>query len=139
VDYQGYYKDTGVELDKDMYENAGLDVHSSENAVVPARGDVIIHTNLFIQIPVGCVGLLWSRSGMSVKAKIETGAGCIDSNYRGEVKVHLYNLGDEDYHVKAGDKITQLLTIPCVLNPYKKVKDLNESDRGNKGFGSSGR
>ena len=83
--------------------------------------------------------MLWSRSGLSVKYRLEVGAGCIDSGYTGEVKVHLYNHSDEDYKVNIGDKIAQLLTIPVNLNMYKKVQFLEDSDRGEKGFGSSGK
>lgn len=139
MDYTGKYKDTGVEFSKDMYENAGLDIRSSEEVMIRPHTSEIIHTNLYVAIPKGCVGLLWSRSGLSCKNEIETGAGCIDSNYRGEIKVHLYNHSNKEYLIEKGDKITQMLTIPVVLEPYTKVNELDDSDRGDKGFGSSGK
>lgn len=132
------YKDTGAELTKTMFENAGLDIQSFEDITIPAKGSALIKTNLFLKIPKGCVGLIWSRSGLSVKNKLEVGAGCIDSNYRGEVKVHLYNFSDTDFVVKKGDRIAQLLTIPVLLDYYKIVANLGDTDRGENGFGSSG-
>ena len=82
--------------------------------------------------------MLWSRSGLSVKHNVECGAGCIDSSYRGEVKVHLYNHGDEVFYIKKGDRIAQLLTMPINLSDYTPVDELPDTDRGEKGFGSSG-
>lgn len=139
MNYIGEYKDTGVTLSKKHFEDAGLDVASSENIVVPAYSSAVISTNLYIAVPTGCVGLLWSRSGLSVKHNIEVGAGCIDSNYRGEVKVHLYNHSDTDFEVHNGDRIAQLLTIPVVLSTYNKVDKLSDTDRGMNGFGSTGK
>lgn len=119
--------------------DAGQDVTSSESLIVPANGSAVVPTGLVINVPEGYVGLLWSRSGLSVKHKIEVGAGCIDSGYTGEILVHLYNHSSTDYTISIGDKIAQLLTIPINLNDYKKVDQLsNISARGSSGFGSSG-
>ena len=82
--------------------------------------------------------MLWSRSGLSCNYEIETGAGCIDSSYRGEVKVHLYNHSDLPYTVNKGDKITQMLIVPVKLGTWQKVNELSETERGEKGFGSTG-
>lgn len=120
--------------------DAGLDITSSQNVVIYPGKSEIINTSMVIAVPEGCVGLLWSRSGLSIKHNIEVGAGCIDSGYRGEVKVHLYNLGEQEYEIKVGDKIAQLLTIPVNLNNYVLVDNLDNdiSDRGSNGFGSTG-
>lgn len=119
--------------------DAGQDIVSSETTIVPARGSKLIGTGLSIAIPKGFVGLLWSRSGLSVKYKLEVGAGCIDAGYTGEVKVHLYNHSDLAYTVNTGDKIAQLLTIPINMRDYIVVDELEESGRGDNGFGSTGR
>lgn len=134
----GKYKNNGTKLTKKHFEDAGQDVQSNEDIIIPGHRSKLISTNLFVEIPLGHVGLLWSRSGLSVKYQLEVGAGCIDSNYRGEVKVHLYNHSENDYEVKKGDRIAQLLTIPINLEPYKPVESLDETDRGINGFGSTG-
>ena len=120
--------------------DAGQDIFSNEDVVIEPRSSKLISTNLYISIPQEHVGLIWSRSGLSVKHKIEVGAGCIDIGYTGEVKVHLYNLSDTAYNVKNGDKIAQLLTIPINLLRYKQVDEFTpiESNRNNGGFGSTG-
>lgn len=135
----GKYKSTGAKLSKKHFEDAGQDIYSNENIVIPAHNSAMVSTNLYIEIPRGCVGLLWSRSGLSVKHKIEVGAGCIDSNYRGEVKVHLYNHSDVDFQVNQRDRIAQLLTLPVNLERYDEVDVLSNTERGEGGFGSTGK
>lgn len=119
--------------------DAGQDVYSSETIMIPARSSALIGTGLVIGIPKGHVGLLWSRSGLSVKYNLEVGAGCIDEGYRGEVKVHLYNHSDYDYTVNEGDRIAQLLTIPINTMPYIPTSMQDETERGESGFGSTGK
>lgn len=128
-----------IQLTKKHNSDAGLDIYSNEDITVYPSQSTLIHTNLYLEIPEGHVGLIWSRSGLSVKNKIEVGAGCIDSSYRGEVVVHLYNFSDKIYEIKKGDRIAQLLTVPINLGFYNKVEDLESTDRGEKGFGSSGK
>ncbi len=138
-------KITTGRLHKSRVLDAGQDIFSDEDTVIEAGSSKLISTDLRIEVPDGHVGLIWSRSGMSVKNKIEVGAGCIDIGYTGEVKVHLYNLGKDIYNISRGDKIAQLLTIPINLERYvdersdKTVLELsNEPERGAGGFGSSG-
>lgn len=124
--------------------DAGQDVHSSECVIIPAGGSAIISTDLIIAVPMNEVGILKSRSGLSCKHNLEVGAGVIDSGYRGEVKVHLYNHGFTDYSVEQDDKIAQLITIPINPKPYKQATQIQKSTlqhtkRGIKGFGASGR
>ena len=126
-------------LTKNRITDAGLDVRSSIDTVVPARGRALIDTEVFIKIPSGHVGLLWSRSGLSLKHGIQVGAGCVDESYRGEVKVVLYNFSDIDFEIKRGDRIAQLLTIPINYLPYESVDSIDKTDRGENGFESSGR
>ena len=127
-------------LSKKHDTDAGQDIHSAVDKVIPARSSLAISTGLKIAVPSGCVGLVWPRSGSSFKADIETGAGCIDQDYRGEVMVKLYNHGDEDFEIKKGDRIAQLLTIPCVQKAYVTViEEIDKTERGESGFGSSGK
>lgn len=130
---------SGKQLLKTHRNDAGLDICSSVEIVIPARGSAIVKTDLYIEVPLGHVGMIKSRSGLSVKHKIEVGAGIIDSEYRGEVGVHLYNHGDSAYTVGKGDKIAQLLTIPVMLNLYEESETLSDSSRGENGFGSTGK
>ncbi len=126
-------------LTKKHKEDAGQDIYSSETTLIPARDSAVLHTDLVIGIPMGCVGLIWSRSGLSVKHKLEVGAGCIDSLYRGEILVHLYNHSDYDYTVNAGDRIAQLLTIPIMVDTYLQSVLDEQTVRGTNGFGSTGK
>lgn len=141
---QGYkYCNDKTNLTKKYNTDAGLDIKANDNFIVPARGSKVITTGLFIAIPHNHVGLIWSRSGLSVKNKIEVGAGCVDESYRGEILVHLYNHGDEDFEIWTGQKIAQLLTIPINLCCYEQVDDfgwseLSNTERGINGFGSTG-
>jgi len=125
-------------LTKRRYLDAGLDIKSNENCTIPPNDSKLISTGLFLQIPNGFVGLIWPRSGLSIKYKIEVGAGCIDSTYRGEIKVHLYNFGKEEVRIKQGDRISQLLTVPVCLDEYILVDKLDDTERDQNGFGSSG-
>lgn len=129
---------TTVKMYKKHSFDAGQDVISNESLTIPPRGSAIIGTGMRISVPEGCVGLLWSRSGLSVKYKVEVGAGCIDAGYTGEIKVHLYNHGDDGFIVLKGDRIAQLITMPINLSEYEVVDALDATDRGDGGFGSTG-
>lgn len=133
-----YYESDRVQLTKNNYNDAGFDIYSNEDTVIEARSSKLISTDLAVAVPNHIVAFLKSRSGLSVKHQLEVGAGVIDSTYRGEIKVHLYNHSDVEYFVFAGDKIAQL--VPCIIStePFEKVDFLNETERGNKGFGSTG-
>lgn len=130
---------TTKKLFKKYPGDAGLDITASQDRLVPAKGSCVVPTGTRISVPYGNVGMLKSRSGLSVNHKLEVGAGVIDNGYTGEVLVHLYNHSDEDYYIKSGDKIAQLLTIPVNLAYYDVVDSLEESERGEKGFGSTGK
>ena len=129
------------QLYKKHDSDAGLDIFTYENTVIPARSSVILSTGLYLAIPEGMVGIIKSRSGLSVKHKLEVGAGVLDASYRGEVMVHLYNHSDVDYYVNSGDKIAQLITIKVELGRYENVEskgELDATERGENGFGSTG-
>ena len=122
-------------------DDAGLDVRSPVEVYVPpleAAGGVTIDTGLHVAIPVGYVGLLKSKSGLNVLHGI-TSEGVIDAGYTGSVRVKLYNHSDAGYTVRRGDKISQLVIVPCITPEPVLFEEFGVTDRGDKGFGSSGR
>ena len=118
--------------------DAGADLRSPVEAVVPAHGSVVIDTGVHVEIPEGYVGMLKSKSGLNVKHDL-IGTGTIDSGYTGTIKVKLYNLGDTDYQILRGDKIIQMVILPCVYCEFTQVEKFSETERGDGGFGSTGR
>lgn len=118
--------------------DAGLDIYSRESKTVPARGSEIFDTGVHIELEPYSVGFLKSKSGLNVKHGI-TSEGVIDVGYTGSITVKLYNNSDVDYVVNAGDKISQLVILPICLPTPVLVDDLAETERGNGGFGSTGK
>jgi dUTP pyrophosphatase len=92
-----------------------------------------------LQIPPGHAGLVWPRSGLAVRHGIDTLAGVIDSDYRGEVKVVLVNHGTEDFRIASGDRIAQLVVSPVVRAAFVASDAVGGTGRGSGGFGSTGR
>lgn len=134
-----------VILDKGAYmptraheTDAGLDLYARETQVVPDNGSAVFDTGVHVELPDGTVGFIKSKSGLNVKHGIISD-GVIDVGYTGSIVVKLYNNSGYAYEVKAGDKISQLVILP-ILTPTPKVVDkFRETERGNGGFGSSGR
>ena len=118
--------------------DAGADLRSPVETVVPASGSRVIDTGVHIQLPHGYVGMLKSKSGLNVRHGI-TSEGVIDEGYTGAIKVKLYNHGDEPYKIERYDKITQLVIMPCEYVDFDLVDDLDDSERGGDGFGSTGK
>ena len=118
--------------------DAGLDLKSPINITVPARGSAIIDTGVHIQLPPGTAGMLKSKSGLNVKHGI-TSEGVIDEGYTGSIVVKLYNHTFDDYNVSIGDKISQLVIVPVIIPELEFVDDLEGGERGDNGFGSTGR
>jgi dUTP pyrophosphatase len=129
--------------------DAGMDIRSPIDIVIPARrtmlvgyylepGYAVIHTGIHIQLPKNTVGFFKSKSGLNVKYGI-TSEGVIDEGYTGELVVKLYNHGTNDYKVYVGDKITQLVVLPYVHVDLEEAETLDDSERGNNGFGSTGK
>lgn len=120
-------------------EDAGLDIRAKYPGVVRAHGSAVFKTGVHVQLPHWCCGLLVSKSGLNTKYDI-TSTGLIDPGYTGEILVKLYNHGGDDYYVRAGDKISQLVVIPFE-HPYVEIVDELEQtgSRGESGFGSTGR
>ncbi|RKF71959.1 Deoxyuridine 5'-triphosphate nucleotidohydrolase [Golovinomyces cichoracearum] len=117
---------------------AGYDLHAAEEINIPARGKALVPTNIAIALPPGTYGRIAPRSGLAVKHMIDTGAGVIDADYRGEVKILLFNHGDCDFKVTEGDRVAQLVIEKISTPDVKEVDELEESVRGAGGFGSTG-
>ncbi len=119
-------------------DDAGLDIFSRETMLVPARGSAVFHTGVHVELPRGTAGFLKSKSGLNVLRDI-IGEGVIDCGYTGEIVVKLYNLGDQDYWVNAGDKISQLVEVKIRTDEVEIADRISGGERGNAGFGSTGR
>jgi dUTP pyrophosphatase len=118
--------------------DAGLDLYAREAQVIPARGSAIFDTGVHIELPIGTVGMLKSKSGLNVKHGI-TSEGVIDVGYIGSIRAKLFNHSNKDYVVNKGDKITQLVIMPILIPDLEVVDELDATERGDNGFGSSGR
>lgn len=120
------------------FGNGGYDLVSVEDAVVLPGGRSKVDTGISIALPHNWVGLIWPRSGLAVKSGIDIMAGVIDSSYRGNIMVCLYNTSFESVHLPKGSKIAQYIIQRYETVNFKVVDKLPESERGEKGFGSSG-
>jgi dUTP pyrophosphatase len=117
---------------------AGYDLYAASATIIPARGKALVSTDLSIATPEGTYGRIAPRSGLAAKHFIDTGAGVIDADYRGEVKVLLFNHSDKDFEVAKGDRVAQLVLERIYTPEIVEVKNLEESVRGEGGFGSTG-
>ena len=118
--------------------DAGYDLCAVEDKVYTSTV-ALIPVGVAVEIPHGYVGLITDRSSVATKQFITKTAGTVDSGYRGMLHVALTHLAHDDIKVKAGDKIAQLVVVPCLTSPSEWVDELSETVRGDKGFGSSGR
>lgn len=118
--------------------DAGLDIRAKYRKIVPARGCAVFNTGVHVQLPPGTAGILVSKSGLNVKYGI-TSTGLIDEGYDGEICVKLYNHRGATYQVNAGDKISQLVVVPVLYEPVEIVDEIEGGERGNSGFGSTGK
>ncbi|XP_004931317.1 deoxyuridine 5'-triphosphate nucleotidohydrolase [Bombyx mandarina] len=118
---------------------AGIDLMSAYDYTVPARGKELVKTDLQIELPPGCYGRVAPRSGLALKNFIDVGAGVIDEDYRGNVGVVLFNHSDTDFSVKKGDRIAQLICEKIYYPVLQEVANLSVTQRGDGGFGSTGK
>jgi len=118
--------------------DAGMDFFSSEEMVLNPGERKLISTGISMAIPEGYVGLIWDKSGLAVKKGVKTMAGVIDTGYRGEVKILLHNLSTEEFKIEKGMKIAQMLIQPVESRKITEVEDLEETERGEGAFGSTG-
>jgi dUTP pyrophosphatase len=121
--------------------DAGLDLAAAD-AVVLAPGErAVVGTGLAVAVPAGHAGFVQPRSGLAAKhgITIVNAPGLVDSGYRGEVKVVLLNTGDQPFAVEPGMRIAQFVVLPVAAVELVEVADLPDTDRGERGYGSSGR
>ena len=118
--------------------DAGMDLYSTENIILKPGERVSCPTGIAMSIEKGFAGLVWDKSGISHKNGIKTLGGVIDSNYRGEWMIGLVNLGQEEYKIEKGQKIAQVLIQKIEQPEIKEVEELEETNRGDRRFGSTG-
>lgn len=118
--------------------DAGLDLYARASGYIRANGSMTFDTGVHVEIPEGYVGFIKSKSGLMVISSITTD-GTIDAHYTGSIRVKLFNKGGSKYYVQAGDKIAQLVIVPCLLPDLELVDCMEDTDRGDNGFGSTGR
>ena len=123
-------------------EAAGADLYAclDETVTILPGASAWIPTGIAMEVPVGCAGLIYARSGMACKRGLAPAnkVGVIDSDYRGQVVVVLHNHGTEAQTVSNGERIAQMVITPVISWPYTEVAELTDSDRGAGGFGSTG-
>lgn len=135
--------------------SAGIDLRASGNWVVDLDSDrkdieqenyelkpgerILIKTGIKMAIPKGYWGNIRDRSGLAMKHGLHIMAGVVDENYRGEIGVVMVNLGKSKYRLEKNDKIAQMVITPCLTADISFEEELDESNRGENGFGSSGR
>lgn len=121
--------------------DAGADLRSTVSTTIAAGSRALVPTGVSIALPGGYVGLVHPRSGLAIKHGITVlnTPGTIDSGYRGEIMVILYNSSDVDFEIAVGDRIAQLVIQSVEAAKFIAVDNLPDSDRGETGFGSSGR
>ena len=117
--------------------DAGYDLYSTCDAVISPDASGVFDTGVHIQIPAGYVGFVKSKSGLNVKSGIQS-EGVIDAGYTGSIRVKLYNHGAKAVQIKKGQKISQLVILPIITPKLVLTDSLEETDRGNGGFGSTG-
>lgn len=118
-------------------DDAGMDLYSNENSILQPQERKLISTGIAMIIPQGYVGLIWDKSGMAAHHGLKTMAGVIDAGYKGEIKILIHNLSPIPFSIEKGKKIAQMLIQPVEHKEIIEVKELDETPRGEKGFGST--
>lgn len=121
-------------------EDAAVDLRSTVSAILEPGTRALVPTGIRLAIPSGFAGFVLPRSGLAINhgLTILNAPGLIDENYRGEVKVVLHNSSSEAFSINRGDRIAQLLILPVPRIAFREVPELDSTDRGSSGFGSSG-
>lgn len=117
---------------------AGFDLRSAYNCLVPARGKLLVKTDLQIQVPDGSYGRVAPRSGLALKHFIDVGAGVIDADYRGHLGVVLFNHSEAPFEINKGDRIAQIICEKIFYPELEEMNSLDMTERGDCGFGSTG-
>ncbi len=120
--------------------DAGYDLYARTSAEILPRSYATFDTGVCVEIPKGYVGLVCGRSGLNFKNQLVLGGvGVIDESYRGSIGVQIYNHGEWTKYINKGDRIAQLVIMPCFNKEVEEAEELGDTDRGTGGFGSSGR
>ena len=119
--------------------SVGYDLYSNCDGVIPTSERMLVSTGISVVLPNGVYGRVAPRSGLAVKHGIQVGAGVIDPDYTGEVKVVLFNHGEKDFEVKKGDRIAQLILEKCETPLIEEISIVEDTERGSGGFGSTGK
>lgn len=131
--------DGAFKLERAHQTDAGLDIRSPIDMIVRAHNSAVIPTGVHVQLPPDTDGQIWSKSGLNISHDIVV-TGLIDEGYTGMIVVKMFNHGGDDYMIRAGDKIAQLVVTPVLyVEPVKVDGPLPETPRGDNGFGSTGR
>lgn len=122
-------------------EAAGADLYATEDATVAPGEKTVVHTGVAVAIPQGYAGFIYARSGLATKRDLAPAnmVGVIDSDYRGELMVSLRNYGKETRHIEKGERVAQLVITPVVQAEFCLADLLEDTTRGEGGFGSTGR
>lgn len=120
-------------------DDAGMDLYAREGTCLWSYEAKPIPVGVAVEIPKGHVGLVTGRSGLASKHGIDIYGGIVDHGYTGEIRAIMFNGSNTPFYVEPGDRIAQLLILPCVRAELQVVEELEETARGTAGFGSSGR
>ena len=121
--------------------SAGADLYATEAAIIPAGEKCLVHTGVAVAIPQGYAGFIYARSGLATKRDLAPSnmVGVIDADYRGELMVSLRNYGKETQTVEKGERVAQLVIAPVAQAEFCETEILDETVRGEGGFGSTGK
>ena len=122
-------------------EAAGADLYALDDTIIYSGGTKLIHTGIAVEIPQGYVGLVYARSGLASKRGIAPAnkVGVIDSDYRGEIMVSLYNQSENTQNINKGERVAQLVIAPYIQVEYELSDTLTSTERDTGGFGSTGK
>ena len=129
--------DPGAKMTRAHEADAGYDLYALEGCTIFPGKSKVFNTGVHVQIPIGYVGMVKSKSGLNVKHGL-TSEGVIDSGYTGSIRVKLYNHGLNPVVIEKNQKISQLVIMPIITPDLVEVDELESTDRGNGGFGSTG-
>ena len=123
--------------------SAAYDLHACINEKIELKSNsmVVIPTGIAVELPENTAGMIYTRSGLGIKfgVHVTNGVGVIDSDYRGEIRVGLHNLSQNSYTIEPNDRIAQLIIQPVLCPELKEVASLSDTQRGDGGFGSTGK
>jgi len=118
--------------------DSGMDIFSIEDTTIKAGERAIVNTGISMEYPEGYCTLIWDKSGIASRAGIKVMGGVFEHIYKGEYKIIMFNTSKQDYQIKKGEKIAQILVQPIITAEIEEVSELSESVRGADGFGSTG-